>query len=400
MKRILVALLVFPALALAVAIGCNGAPQGNGVTCMMLVDGGTSDGGCFFPATVGAARTQCGDVQEYCDTTGVAAPNLDCLTSGSAPPPGTPPAMVTLTGFVHVFSSGPDSNGVKVQVFDAAQVTAADPANQQAIGAVTAALDPATQRACDADGSKGCSIPLATGCQLPTCNDGLGGRTDDQKYCRDNGADGECSDRLRWEARYSIAGVPTNTPLVIRVTGPGNKSDSVWATTVAFNIFLSTSDRACKNVSDTDCLDTSTAGMPKYQLNVSALSAADYVNIPVLSGLPGGITSGQGAIAGEVHDCNNVRVANVEVTTSPTADRYTYFNGNPVKTLPDASRAAVGTDRLGLFAALNERPGAVRVETAGALTAGGTLISFGAVDAFVYANAVSIVNVNGGKGKK
>ena len=63
MKRILVALLVFPALALAVAIGCNGAPQGNGVTCMTLVDGGTSDGGCFFPRDGGRRAHACGDVQ-------------------------------------------------------------------------------------------------------------------------------------------------------------------------------------------------------------------------------------------------------------------------------------------------------------------------------------------------
>ena len=87
--------------------------------------------------------------------------------------------------------------------------------------------------------------------------------------------------------------MPTNTPLVVRVTGPGNKSDSVWATTVAFNIFLSTSDRACKSLSDTDCLDTSTAGMPKYQLNVSALSAADYMNIPTHPGLPAGSPPGR-----------------------------------------------------------------------------------------------------------
>ena len=396
MKRIFVAVLVLPTLALAIAVGCNGAPQGNGVTCSML-DGGS---GCFFPPTVGATRTQCGDVTEYCDTSGVAAPNLACLTTASPPAAGTPPATVTLTGFVHVFSSGPDSNGVKVQVLDAAQVTAADPANQQAVGAVTATLDPATQRACDADGSKGCTIPLVGGCQLPLCNDGLDGRQDDSKYCRDNGAGGECSDRLRWEARYEVPNVPTNTRLVVRVTGPTNKSDSVWATTVAFNIFLSTNDRACKSLSDTDCLDTSDAANPKYQLNVSALSAADYVNIPTISGLAGGITSGQGAVAGEVHDCDNVRVANAEVATTPGADRFTYFNGNPVKTLPDASRASVGTDRLGLFAALNVKPGAVHVEAAGAATAMGAIESFGTFDAFVYANTVTLVNVNGGKGTK
>ena len=61
MKRILVAMLAFPALALGVVIGCNGTPQGgNNNGCMTL--GGAADGGCFFPATAGATRTQCGDV--------------------------------------------------------------------------------------------------------------------------------------------------------------------------------------------------------------------------------------------------------------------------------------------------------------------------------------------------
>ena len=42
----------------------------------------------------------------------------------------------------------------------------------------------------------------------------------------------------------------------------------------------------------------------------------------------------------------------------------------------------------------------MRVETAGALNVGDALQSFGTFDAFVYANAVSIVNINGGKGRK
>jgi hypothetical protein len=417
MKQLLLAALFLPLLVI-VPFGCPGKPQGSGAVCAPLGNGGNGgdgggdggmDGGsagdmgaCFYPATMAAVRTPCGDVSEYCDKSGVATPNLGCL-GGSGPAPGAMPAQVTLTGFVHVFSSGPDSNNVKVQVFDAATVTATNPANQQALGSVTATLDPSTQRACDADASKGCSLPLTNGCALPTCNDGLNGRPDSQKYCRDNGsgpAGGECSDRLRWEARYAVPGIPTNTRLVVRVTGPTGMSDSTWATTVAFNVFLSTNDRACTSLSDTDCLDTSDATTPKYQLNVSALSAADYVNIPVISGLPGGVSSGQGAVAGEVHDCDNVRVADVEVQTTPRADRLTYFNGNPVMTLPDSSRAAVGTDRLGLYAALNVAPGPVRVETAGVTALGQPLTSFGTFDAFVYANTVSIVTINGGKGTK
>lgn len=307
---------------------------------------------------------------------------------------------MTLTGFVHVFSSGPDSNNVSVQVYDAATLTGgADPAGLMAIGSQVSTLDPATQRACDSDSTKGCSLPLAAGCMLPTCNDGLAGRVDDHKYCRDNGAGGECSDRLRWESRYSIANVPTNKQLVVRVTGGSGGPDATWATTVAFNVYLSTGDSACTSKSDTDCLDLSGA-LPRYQLNVSALSQADYVNIPTISGLSGGITAGQGAMAGEVHDCDNVRVGNVQVATTPGADRFTYFNGNPLKTLPDPSRAGVGTDRLGLFAALNEKPGKVTVEAAGAMTPGGPLVSFGRFDAFVYPNTTSIVNVNGGKGTR
>lgn len=402
MKQIVLATSALIAVSLVVAQGCSNAPQGNGVMCSSLVDGG----GCFYPPTLAAQRTQCGDVTEYCDTSGATTPNLSCL-GGHGPAPGASPAKVTLTGFVHPFSSGPDSNGVTVQVFDASNMAQQDPLTTQAVGSVTATLDQATQRACDADGAKGCSIPLVNGCQTPTCNDGLVDpatnmrRPDDKKYCRNLGnGTGECSDRLRWESRYSIPGVPTNTQLAIRVSGPNATADATWSTTVAFNVVLSTNDRACTSLSDTDCLDTSDPANPKYQLNVSALSRSDYVNIPTISGLSSGISSGQGAVAGEVHDCDNIRVGNVEVTTTPTAERYTYFNGNPISTLPDVSRAAIGTDRLGLFAALNQKPGKATIEAAGALTAGGALQSFGTFQAYVYANAVTIVNVNGGKGLK
>ena len=363
--------------------------------CSPLVDGGA----CFAPAPLPAARTQCGDVTEYCDTTGMTAANLDCLGK-SGPAPGATPAKVTLTGFVHVFSSGPDSNDMKVQVFDAANVTAANPAAAQTLGSALALLDPTTQRACDADAAKGCSIPLAQGCALPTCNDGLDGHADDGKYCRDNGAGGECSDRLRWESRYAIPSIPTNTALVIRVTSGSGMSDSTWATTVAFNVFLSTNDRACTSSSDTDCLDLSDPPTRSTSSTSARCRRPTTSNIPTISGLSGGISSGKGAIAGEVHDCDNVRVANVEVATTPAADRFTYFNGNPIMTLPDSARAAVGTDWLGLFAALNvdARAGARR-DRGGDGARRARSASFGTVDAFVYANTVSIVNINGGSGR-
>ncbi len=355
---------------------------------------------CLATPLAASERTPCGEVTDFCDAAAVKAPNLACLgQTGGAPPAG--PAKVTLTGFVHPFSSGPNSNGLTVQLFEAAAITAgADPATATPLAQTTVMLDPATQRACDTDAAKGCSLPSATGCALPICNDGLAGRTDSTKYCRDLGnGSGECSARLRWEARYSIDNVPTNTQLVVRVTGPGGKPDDTWATTMAFNVVLSTGDPACKSATDVYCLDTTNASAPKYQLNASALSASDYVKIPTTAGLGGGISSGLGGVAGEVHDCDNVRVSNVQVGVSPPGDRFTYFNGDPIKTLPDSARSN-GTDRLGLYASLNVKPGPVEVETGGLITLGGAMTSFGRFTGIVYPNTVSIININGGRAQK
>ena len=251
---------------------------------------------------------------------------------------------MTLTGFVHVFSSGPDSGNVTVTVYDAAALAGgADPVSVTPLGQTVAMLDPTTQRACDALAANGYSVPITASCTLPKCNDGIDGRSDDHKYCRDlGGGNSACSDRLRWEARYEIANVPTNKQLVIRTTGPNGKGDNTWALLVAGDIYLSTGDPACPDNSATDCLDVSDAANPKYQYNVNALSKSDYVNIPTTAGLAGGISPGEGAIAGEVHDCDNIRVGNVAVGTAPAASRFTYFNGNPIMTLPDSSRFSSG----------------------------------------------------------
>jgi hypothetical protein len=360
---------------------------------------------CLFPPTDAAGtpivstRTQCGEVTDFCAPVSAAqAPNLACLGQTNTTTPAGP-AKVTLTGFIDVFSSGPDAKGLTVQVFEeSALAGGVDPAMLTPVAQTTVTLDPATQRACDKDPKKGCSLPSQSGCSLPICNDGLSGRADDNMYCRDiGGGQGECSERLRWEARYTIANVPTNKQLVVRSTGPDGKPDATWATMVAFNIVLSTGDPACKNNLDVYCLDTTDGANPKYQLNVNALSQGDYVKIPTTSGLAGGISNGMGAIAGEVHDCDNVRLGNVQVGVSPSGDRFTYFNGNPIKTLPDSGRVSSGTDQLGLYASLNVKPGTVTVQAAGVPAAGGMLTSFGSFTAFVYPNTVSIANINGGR---
>src|SRR5262249_15578104 len=145
----------------------------------------------------------------------------------------------------------------------------------------------------------------------------------------------------------------------------------------------------------TDCLDTSDMAHPKYQLNVNVLSQTDYTNIPVTAGLAAGIGAGLGGIAGEIHDCDNVRISNVQIAVKPAGDRLPYFNGNPSDTLPDSGRATLGTDRLGLYASLNVRPGKARVEAVGLV--GGKPTSLGVYSAWVYPGTISVVNINGGK---
>lgn len=373
---------------LCLACGCannNGSSGDGGSGCTLI------DGVCLSPPAMEAQRTVCGDVTDYCAPS-AAAPSLECLASPKLPVGG--PQTVTLTGFVDVFSAGPDSRGVSIAVFDATPLLAGQDIAQVTpiVEVPNVQLDPATMRACDKDAKKGCSLPSLTGCAVPVCNDGLMGRADDKKYCRDDGGTFTCEDRLRWEARYEIANVPTNQQLVVRVTGPNGQPDSSWAVLYIWNTYLASDARACTDAEDYDCLDT-TGATPRFQLNVNALSQTDYVNIPVTSGLSGGIAMGRGATAGEIHDCDNVRIEHAVVSVTPMGDRFTYFNGNPLRTLPEPTRVA--TDRLGLYAALNQQPGKVKVVAGGLI--GGTLTHLGSFEGYVYPDSVSVIYVNGGK---
>jgi hypothetical protein len=360
------------------------------------------EGVCLAVPSQVAQRTRCGDVTDFCDPAGAPAPNLSCLATPKPPMGG--PATVTVSGFVDVFSSGPDSDGVSIAFYDAAPLLAGmDIAQATPLAMVNdLALDLATPdgtRACDALAKNGCVLPSRTGCMVPVCNDGLDARSDDKRYCRDNGGGNfQCEERLRWEAAYTLpVKLPTNQQLVVRVTGPNGMANQKWANLVTWNVYFPSDARACKDKLDYDCLDNSDLANPRYQYNVNALSRGDYVNIPTTAGLSGGISAGKGAAAGEIHDCDNVRVEYLSVGVTPMADRFSYFNGNPLRTLPDSGR--VSTDRLGLFAALNLPPGKVKVVAAGLTQAGGMLTSFGSFEAYVYPDTVSVLNVNGGKPK-
>ena len=384
---------------------CGGGPAAS------VPDGGTSPcvgsqkqfgSVCLTPPTMAAVRTPCGDVTEFCDPTNVPTPNFDCLSAAPKQHPATP-ATVTLVGYAHPFASGSTPSGVTITLFKAADLLAgADPATATPVTApVTLTFDPAhagdgsNLRACDDDSKVGCVATVPNACVAPTCDDGLNGHAVGNNYCHlVKGGGPVCSPRLRWEPRFSIPNVPTNTQLVMRTAESDGKATS-WAVMDSWNVFLASDDKACTDALSSDCLDLSDKANPKYQLNANLLSSGDYSNIPNVAGLSQGIAQGRGAVAGEIHDCDNVRVGFVQVGVNPPGDRFTYFNGDPYKTVPDSSRSTSGTDRLGLFSSLNTRPGPVSVE--GAALVNGKIVSVGKLKAVLFPDSVAVLNVNGGK---
>jgi hypothetical protein len=378
---------------------------------------------CVPSPTQTAARTACGTIASYCDPSATPTPALDCVAHPVAATVPATRTTVTVTGFVRALESGPDTAGLTVQLVDASLLqNGADPTFVQSLGTQVTALDGANacsasgtcangfsclngrcwsntprQLACDTDLALGCVFPLANGCNN-SCNDGLAGRRDDRKYCRDDLNGGTCRDRLRWEPRYTIVNVTANHAIVARVTGAGNAPNSTWATTVQWNLFPSTtSARACSSVVDSNCLDAS-ATPPIYRLDVTALAQSDWRRLAQQAGLPGGSGNGRGAVVGEVHDCADVRVANATVAVTPGPDRMTYYIDDPLVLRADVARATVGTDSLGRFAAFGVHPGRVSVTAVGIPSPGAAPVPFGVSDLFVYDAAMSLVTVNGGRG--
>src|SRR5689334_13905329 len=146
------------ALLMMSAAGCGGGGDDDGMDCTggVVPDTGCS---CAYPkknpgslvctrdiaaGTAEVKRTQCSDIREFCARDGVVAPKLACLAGGNTNEPADP-ATVTLTGWVDVFSSGPDSNDVTIEVYDAAQLDAATSIDSVTpLGKVTVVLDAAS----------------------------------------------------------------------------------------------------------------------------------------------------------------------------------------------------------------------------------------------------------------
>ena len=103
------------------------------------------------------------------------------------------------------------------------------------------------------------------------------------------------------------------------------------------------------------------------------------------------ITTGHGAIAGEVHDCGDVRLTNAVADVDVQKRALTYFTSDEDNPLPDLG--AFGTSKLGLYGAIDVVPGPATVAAAGLLN--GQLVSLGQHRVYVYPDTVTSLTFRG-----
>ncbi|MDY0001138.1 MAG: hypothetical protein RBU30_07590 [Polyangia bacterium] len=386
------------ALGLALAGGCsdddssqnnndNGNQNNNqGLQCLNGFVSSETGRTCVYETLSETIRTPCGDVWEDCDATGMSAPALSCIGQADNPPPNPP--TVTIQGFLDVFSAGPEPVGIVVKVFDAATLTGVtrldDSVSPIAEVTVTQSdieddVSAGVARACfskkDDVGIYQIECPIPTSDCMGACTDSLQGT----EFCYQ----AQCFERLRYEGRYSLSGIPTHRPLVILTLGQDGYTDTTWGVMAQVNVYLRTTDPEYDEVNGT------------YELDAQVLSRQDWYKIPQTMGLSGGISPGYGALAGEVHDCDGIRLKGAQVGLYPQSNYFAYFNGNPLDTVPLTARLPLGTNNLGLYSEFELPAGEIEVEAWGLV--GGTRTLLGQHSSFIFQDAVTVLSINDGK---
>jgi hypothetical protein len=187
--------------------------------------------------------------------------------------------------------------------------------------------------------------------------------------CSSNGVASDHKDcDKRYECNYIYAGVPTEKELVIRTSGTN------WSQFYDYNIFIPNAE----------------VMNGEWKHDLRALASDDY-NAIAQAAIGGPITAGNGAVAGEVHDCGDVRLQNAIVAIDQPKKILTYFTSDEADPLPDLT--ADGTSSLGIYAALDVAPGPVTVAAVGNVA--GKLTTLGHYRAQVFPNAVTIVTFRG-----
>lgn len=306
-----------------------------------LLSGSDKEDVCGVPLPAPSqALTRSSDVMEF---SGSGPPQLDCFEVGkypSKPDPSLQKKTVKMQGVAKIFSSGCSSDSLTIEVYTVKRekngASAADEGDiDQLVGTPTATADKAT-----------C---MSTGTMV--VND----------KCNNNG-------EPRYECPFEYDGVPEETELLVKTYGDN------WAPLYDYNIYIPDSE-VVNGV---------------WNHDVRALANDDYTTIPTVA-YGGLIDVGNGAIAGEVHDCGDVRMSNALVNINAKSTDLTYFTADEQNPLP--AKGATSTSQLGLYAALNVAPGPVTVASVG--LDGGKVVTTGYFKARVFPDSVSAVTFRG-----
>lgn len=290
-------------------------------------------------------------------------PDLDCVDQSLTPPTQTTTA--TLYGAVARFGKGRKTIGIHVDVllaagFDPSACEAEDDEDAQKLcyrsygtpigSAVSVAATPASV-------PNECLIheecPLGYQCFDP------------------NDLGGTCEEQF---GLYEIAGVPLETPLVIR--SYATTSENQWHDTYLYNVILHA--------------DATTEGRVQYDAQMVSEGQWELTTNSV--GLPD-MAPDNGAVGGRVRDCDpgdrdSWPIADVRLALANPGRSIVYFNNLEDDTVPLIDRET--TDILGRFAALDVPAGWNRI--AGAARVDGQVVTIGGVPVYVAPNTLSIVS--------
>jgi hypothetical protein len=326
-------------------------PRGQILTCCTCID----------PPTANATRTACGVMSEYCDEAPPDPVNVGCLMeSGWPSPPPTDPPTVTVRGVVDVYGGGNTAAGGDITVAFHRM------ADDGSIVEPPIATDTATLARCD---PAQLPVPFESGDEASCCPGPCQELLPDTPAGSCTPTSGDC--RALW--LYQVENIPTSTPLILHTSGLA----TFWKDLYYSNVFYFTEDQEPE-------------GYVFYRAKIISLD--DWRGIPASAGDFDGIAPGNGAVAGEIHDCDNVKLAFAKVGVSPAPNTFVYFNGNEAKPYPDTLRTSTNSDSL--YAALEIPPGPVRV-SALAQVDGVGLVNLGWWDARVFPDALTVVTIRG-----
>lgn len=268
--------------------------------------------------------------------TGSGPADVSCFDLAKVKPLGTS-KNVTMKGLVKIFANGPDSKNVKIEVYREELDASGKP--QGKLGALV-------------------GTAFSDDTMMPTIETVM--------------KSGTAIERKLYP--YTLDGVPTETPLIVKTSG--KTEADLWFPLYDWNIIAR---------NDTLAADGS------FEFEPRALGNDDYASI-MKAAYNRPAEAGKSAIAGEVHDCGEVRVSNATVEILPKSSLGLFYLSE-VEDDPKPDLARKGTGKLGLYAVGGLNPGVFSVGSAGIL--GGETVSLGSYKVQTFPDSVSVFTFRG-----